>query len=196
MRLHRPVCVAAIGGGGRYEDLWHSPVGGERQTVNRQNDQGREQTASEREETTQSGENLTLLSTHISQDLYCDMNQSRIQSDQRINRQPFPSPDVTLTQTLNPRLKPNQAHASTDVWAKQRMGRVDMSKQMYSSTEKTAPPTEDKRLSVKMRAPPPVTNASSLCDERQNELHYYIAKVFVHTDTHTSLYYWMQHYAA
>ncbi|XP_058266899.1 centrobin isoform X1 [Hemibagrus wyckioides] len=173
--------LTAIGGGGGYEDLWHSPVGGERQTVNRRNDQGREQTVREREETTQSGENLTLLSTHISQDLYCDVNQSRIQSNQRINRQPFPSSNVTLTQTLNPRLKPNQAHASTDVWAKQssdkRMGQGDVSKQMYSSTEKTAPPTEDKSLSVKMRAPPPVTNASSLCDERQNELHYYIAKL-------------------
>ncbi|KAK3547803.1 hypothetical protein QTP86_031453 [Hemibagrus guttatus] len=171
--------LTAIGGGGGYGDLWHSPVGREGQTVNRGNHQGRERTVKEREETTQSGENMTLLSTHISQDLYCDVNQSRIQSVQQLNRPPFPSPNVT--QTLNPRLKPNQAHASTDVWAKQssdkRMGQGDVSKQMYSSTEKTALPTEEKSLSVKMRAPAPATNTSSLFDERQNELQYYIAKL-------------------
>ncbi|KAB5511359.1 hypothetical protein PHYPO_G00250720 [Pangasianodon hypophthalmus] len=47
---------------------------------------------------------------------------------------------------------------------------------MYSSTGTTAPPT-DQALSVKVRAPPPATSVSSLCDERQNELQYYIAKL-------------------
>ncbi|GAA6068384.1 centrobin isoform X2 [Tachysurus ichikawai] len=170
--------LTAIGGGGD-GDLWDSPVERERQTVYRGTDQGREQTG--REKTTQSGDNLTSHSTHSSQDLYCEVNHRRIQSDQRVTRQPFPSPNVNLTQTLNPRPRPNQAHALTDVWANhssdRRTGRGDVSKQMYNSAGTTAPLTEEKSLSVKTRAPSLGTTTSTLCDERQNELQYYIAKL-------------------
>ncbi|XP_027007914.2 centrobin isoform X1 [Tachysurus fulvidraco] len=162
-------------------DLWDSPVERERQTVYRGTDQGREQTSREsREKTTQSGDNLTSHSTHSSQDLYCEVNHRRIQSDQRVTRQPFPSPNVNLTQTLNPRPRPNQAHALTDVWANhssdRRSGRGDVSKQMYNSAGTTDPLTEEKSLSVKTRAPP-LGTTTSLCDERQNELQYYISKL-------------------
>ncbi|XP_053096468.1 centrobin isoform X2 [Pangasianodon hypophthalmus] len=152
-------------------DLWDRPVGGERQTADRGSDGGREQTERER-----GGE-----TTHFhTQDLHCDRNQP----DLRVSRQPFPNPNpnpsANPTPTPNPNLRPNQAHASTDVRANQSSdkgaGRCDVSKQMYSSTGTTAPPT-DQALSVKVRAPPPATSVSSLCDERQNELQYYIAKL-------------------
>lgn len=179
------MCVAAIGGGGGNGDLWERPMGGERQTMDRGNDGGREQTERERGEMTQSGENLTLYSTHFhTQDLYCNMN--RIQSDNPVNRQP-PNPNLNPTRTANPNHRPNRTHASTDVQANQSsdkgVGRWDVSKQMYSNTRTKAPPPDEQTLSVKLRAP--VTDVSSLCDERQNELQYYIAKVC--TDTHLSV---------
>ncbi|XP_060793845.1 centrobin isoform X2 [Neoarius graeffei] len=175
-----------LSGGGGADDPWDRPVGGETQMVDRGKNQKREQTERERgAETTRSGENLILHSTHFhTPDLYCDMNQNRrIQSDHQVNRQPFPNPSVNMTQTvtLNPSLRPNQAHASTDVQANQcsnkEAGRCHVSKQMYSSTEMTAPPIEEQTLSVKVRAPPPALNMSSLCGERQTELQYYIAKL-------------------
>lgn len=169
------MCDAGIGLGD--VDLWDKPVGGERRTVDKGNDGGRAQRVNERgRETTQSGEDLTLHSTRLhAQDMYCHMNQNRIQTEHRASRQPFPSPNP------NPNLGPNRVHSSTDVQANQildkGMGRCDVFKQMYSSTGKKAPPTEEQNLSVQVRAPPTAANMSSLCDERQNELQYYITKV-------------------
>lgn len=175
------VCVAGIGGGAG--DLWDKPVEEERQTVDRGNDGGREQSVNERgREMTQSRENLTLHSTHLRpQGLYCHMNQDRIQSDQQASRQPFPSTNP------NPNLRLNRVHTSTDVKTNQNsdkgVGQCDVSKQKYSSTGTKAPPKEEQTPSVQIRAPPPAANMSSLCDERQNELQYYITKVR-HTHNH------------
>ncbi|XP_053542420.1 centrobin isoform X3 [Ictalurus punctatus] len=161
--------LTAVGGGDG--DLWDRPVGGERQTVDRGTDGGKEQR--ERGET-----------THFhTQNLYCHLNQTRVQSDHRVNTQPIPTPNLNPfpNPTLNSNLRLNRAHASTDVRVNQSsdkgVGRFDVSKQMYSSTGTKAPPTEEQTLSVNVKAPPPATNVSSSCDERQNELQYYIAKL-------------------
>lgn len=158
--------------------------------MDRGNHRGREQTEREKGETT--GENLTLHSTHFHpQDLYCTMNPNRSQSDPRVDTQPFPNPNGNPTRTPNPSFRPNRAHASSDVRATQSSdkgaGQCDVSKTIYSRTGTKAPPTEEQTLSVNVKAPPPSTKVSSLCDERQNELQYYITKVCTHTPTHTYL---------
>ncbi|KAF4078366.1 hypothetical protein AMELA_G00198420 [Ameiurus melas] len=155
--------------GGADGDLWDRPVGGERQTVDRGTDGGKEQR--ERGETT----------PFHTQNLPCHLNQTRVHSDHRVNTQPIPNLNPFPNPTLNPNLRPNRAHASTDVRSNHSSdkgaGRCDVSKQMYSSTGTKAPPTEEQTLSFKVKAPPPATNVSSSCDERQNELQYYIAKL-------------------
>ncbi|KAI5096174.1 centrobin isoform X1 [Silurus meridionalis] len=151
-------------------DLWDRSVGAERHIVDNGNEGGRVQTEKERVgEMSQSGENLTLHSTHFhTQELYSDMNQNRIHSDHQVNRQQFPNSSVHPSVTLNPTLRPNQTHSSTDIRANHSSdkgaGRCN--------TGTRAPPTEEQTL----RAPPPVSKTSS-CDKRQNELQYYIAKL-------------------
>lgn len=152
---------------------------------------GEKQMVGEREGETRSGETLSLHSTPFPHHLYCDLNQRRIQADQQVNRCPPPN-SKDPTHTLNPRLRQDQAPTSTDICVNQNtekgVAKADVSKQMYSSTGTTAPPTEEQNLSIKMRAPPTASIMSSLYDERQNELQYYIAKVFIHTHTHAHCY--------
>ncbi|KAM9444689.1 centrobin isoform 3-T3 [Clarias gariepinus] len=145
-------------------DLWDRTVGVERRTLDRGGDGGREHR-----------ERAAHLHT---QDPSCDPNPTRVPSDHLVCTQPAPGPGAGTT---TPSLRPNRVQASSGLRANHssdtEAGQHDVSKQEYSSTGIKAPPTHEQPLSVKVRAAPPASSVSALCDERQNDLQYYIAKL-------------------
>ncbi|KAL6484079.1 hypothetical protein MHYP_G00089520 [Metynnis hypsauchen] len=175
-------------GGSNLTGLWDRPVGGENQR-----DGGREGTEREggragirgeavemgppvRSHGESSGPPLNQTSNHFrNQESYSDSNRVRSRFEQRVNRQANQSPDQSA--------RLNQVHASSERLTSQTYGsekgagRCDVSVEKYSGAGIKAPPTKEQFLSIKERAPPTGTSGSSLGEDRQNELQYYISKL-------------------
>lgn len=97
--------------------------------------------------------------------------------------------NLNLKQILNhSQCEPKQklSHTPTDTWtnhssaAESGLDKGGASGRLYCTDAEKAPPTRDE-------APPGRTRVSSLNEDRQSELQYYVSKV-QHTHTHTRLY--------
>ncbi|KAL7863862.1 hypothetical protein AOLI_G00152820 [Acnodon oligacanthus] len=175
-------------GGSNLTGLWDRPVGGEKQREGRrertEREGGRtgirgeavEMGPTVRSPGESSGQTLNQTSNHFrNQDSYSDSNCIRSQFEQCVNRQANQNPDQSV--------RLNQVHASSERLTSQSYssekgaGRCDVSVEKYSGAGIKAPPMKEQSLSIKERAPPTGTSSSSLGEDRQNELQYYISKL-------------------
>ncbi|XP_037396889.1 centrobin isoform X2 [Pygocentrus nattereri] len=175
-------------GGSNLTGLWDRPGGGEKQR-----EAGRERTEREggrtgirgqavemgptvRSHGESPGQALNQTSNHFrNQESYSDSDRIRSQFEQCVNRQANQNPDQSA--------RLNQVHASSERLTSQSYssekgaGRCDVSVEKYSGAGMKAPPMKEQSLSIKERAPPTGTSGSSLGEDRQNELQYYISKL-------------------
>ncbi|KAI4899665.1 hypothetical protein NFI96_020814 [Prochilodus magdalenae] len=159
--------------------LWDRPLGGEK-VRERESERDGERTemrgdAAEMELTRRSHGQAFSQTLNQIQDSYSDSNRIMSQFQPCVNRQANQNPGQSVRLSQVPASSERLTNQGCS--SEKQTGRCDTSEEKYSGAGMKALSVKEQSLSIKGRAPPTDPSGSSLGEDRQNELQYYISKL-------------------